>query len=119
VDRSERRPISRRTFLRGAGAAGAGTAIASTLPGGVAGAALVRFRPVYRRSHEGEQACAACDGHDRHRYYREAMYARRDKPHRGCNCDVIAQQLPAWKWKRFFLRPNGTLRNRWDVRWGR
>jgi hypothetical protein len=118
VDQPETSRLSRRTFLRGVGVAGAGTAVATVLPSGVAAAATKsRYVTVYRLSHEGEQACGACDQHDFNRYYRKARFARHNRAHLRCNCDIITQNLTQGNWEKFFVRPGGTLRKVWDLRW--
>lgn len=115
--------VGRREFLRRVGVGGVAGAIVTGIGAGSASAGTrsvpAGFRRVWRLSNEGEQACGACEGHARHRYYRLAKAARHNRAHVGCNCDVIHQLLPIWRWKRFFVRPNGTLRNRWDTRWNR
>ena len=117
-DRLDAPGVTRRRFLRGAGLGGVGGAVAALLPGTQARADTT-FKHVYRLSFEGEQACHACRHHARHRYYRLPRYARANRAHLGCNCDVIGQLLPQHKWRTFFLRHNGTLRRVWDVRWTR
>jgi hypothetical protein len=120
VERPDASRLSRRTFLRGVGVAGAGTAVVSALPAGIAEAATKsRFIGVYRLSHEGEQACTACDAHDFNRYYRKARFAGHNRAHSHCNCEIIGQSLTIQQWKRYFVRPDGTLRKVWDVRWER
>jgi hypothetical protein len=114
--------VGRRRFLRGVGLGGAATALGTVLPAARAGArsevhAATDFKQVWRLSNEGEKSCRACRHHDRHRYYRRAKFARHDRPHVHCNCDVIRQLLPAAKWKTFFVRQNGDLRRVWDTRW--
>jgi hypothetical protein len=111
--------VSRRRFLGRLGAGGAGGVLVTVLPRSTAIAGEVVYKHVWRLSHEGEQACRACRRHARHRYYRLPRFARQDRAHRGCNCDVIGQMVPRWKWRRFFVRRNGTLRARWDTRWNR
>ena len=109
--------LSRRRFLRNAGAGGLAGVIGATLPRATASADVV-YKPVWRLSYEGEQACRACRRHSRHRYFRRWEYAKLLRAHHGCNCDVIKQMLPRWKWRLYFVRRDGTLRRQWDTRWG-
>ena len=111
--------IGRRQFLKGAAAVGATGAMA-TLPATRAGASTaLTLVPVFRLSTRGQNACNACKTHARFRYYRLRRFANGNRAHLGCNCNIVRQFISKTRWNRLFLRRNGTLRQRWDVRWSK
>jgi hypothetical protein len=116
VTRPGEHRIARRQFLRGVGATGVGVALAGA-PGIGSVASGATQVSVYRLSTHGMDVCNACKGQGAHKYFRLRRYANHGRAHVGCNCRVLVQKIPLRRWKRFFVRPNGTLRNRWDDRW--
>ncbi len=85
---------------------------------GAAGASPAFSLPhAYRLSNRGMVVCTACKGHGAHRYFRRARFANHGRAHKGCNCRIVSQRISRKLWKRYFVNPNGTLRNFWDDRW--
>jgi hypothetical protein len=71
---------------------------------------------VYRISTRREVCCTACKAHAANRYYRVRRYAKLNRAHVGCNCDVLVQKIRQKVWNAYFVRPNGTLRRVYDLR---
>jgi hypothetical protein len=109
-------PIDRRRFLRGAGTVGVGAALAGSLPR-LASAAAREQRGktvvVYRLSTRGMDACQACKAHGAHLYFRTHRVHR---AHKGCNCRKLKQRIKQKTWNRYFVRHDGSLRNKFDDR---
>jgi hypothetical protein len=108
--------IDRRGFLRNAGAAGFGVALAGRLTTAEA-RPDTRKMVVFRLSTRGLDACNACKGHGANRYFRTSKAANRIRAHAGCNCLIVTQEISKTRWNRYFRRKDGTLRKQWDVRW--
>ena len=107
--------MDRARFLRSAGAAGVGVALAAPLS---TAAAKTRKVAVFRLSTRGQDACGSCKGHGAHRYFRTRHAANHNRAHKGCNCHILRQKIPQAQWNTFFVKKDGTLRNQWDDRWG-
>jgi hypothetical protein len=113
------RTLGRRDVILVAGGTTAAVLVAPVtglLPSSPA-AAATRMRTVYRLSPLGQPACHACRAHGANRYYTKAKAANRDRAHRGCNCAIVAQQVPEALWEQYF-RPDGVPRRVFDLRWG-
>jgi len=110
------RRFERRRFLAGAGAVGAGAALSGVLPGVAwAGAQPLATRVrVFKLSTYNMHVCNACKGQGAHKLFR-TRHVRR--AHAGCNCGVVKVKISARRWKRYFVRKDGSLRNVWDDRW--
>jgi hypothetical protein len=111
--------IDRRDFLKGAGAAGVGAALAVGLPGIASAGTQPAWHqvPAFRLSTRGVDACNACKGHGANKYFRTRHLANILRAHIGCNCKILRQQLTPRQWNRYFVRSDGSLRRLWDTRW--
>ena len=115
--------LTRRNLLvRGAALAGAAALPAacggkssspSPTPNGAAAAGRMtayRLDPVdakcKRTKSGGRCACGACYAHSRNKLFPTPEAADHNRAHRGCNCRIVAQRLPAGQWVALFGSPH-------------
>jgi hypothetical protein len=94
--------LDRRSFLRKA-ATGLGASAASK-----------KVKTAYRLSTHRMRACSACKGTAANRFYVSADAANKGRAHLGCNCRIVAEDLPKATWTCYF---RGGRRKVYDLRW--
>lgn len=105
--------ISRRTLLRAFASGGAGAFVSGVLVPRALAAPAPRRQPLqtlYRLS-SGRHACRSCKAHGANHYFRTPEAADGHRAHGGCNCRILAQQVPAASYYSYFR--NG---DHYDVR---
>jgi hypothetical protein len=107
--------LDRRSFLRKA-ATGLGASVVLSLSGvrSAASATSKKVKTAYRLSTHRMRACSACKGTAANRFYVSADAANKGRAHLGCNCRILAEDLPKSTWVCYF---RGGRRKVYDLRW--
>jgi hypothetical protein len=103
VEHTPERGMERRTFLR---LVALGLA-AAAVPGSALAAPRrkrKKIKTVYRLSTHGRRCCKACKAHAANRFYRTRKAADGNRPHLGCNCAIVTQEIDRAQAKQFFKK---------------
>jgi hypothetical protein len=85
-------------------------------------ATVYRLNPVARGTKARRNVCCtACHLHAQNKYFASAEAANALRAHRGCDCAIIAEQIPMGTYQKMFLpiaALGGRLRRvQFDMRW--
>jgi hypothetical protein len=107
--------LDRRVFLRRT-LTGLGASAVLSLPGvrHVEAAVQKKVRTAYRLSTHGRRVCSACRSHAANRFYISADAANTGRPHVGCNCGIVTQDLLKGTWSCYFRGGRASV---YDLRW--
>lgn len=83
-----------------------------------AAAPIVAAPNIYHTSTRRRRACRACKSHAVGKIYSSREAANKNRPHPGCNCRIVEEQISWQNYARAFYSGSPSGETEYDKRWG-